>query len=106
MATDLLTKVETKDGNFIVLTKTKYLFFLDLPRSSVMPYGGPQFVATPGFQIHYTTSDPAVLREWHEMLVAMLHKGLFMFLSEATRVGYFPYPDDKKHLEQYVKRFV
>jgi hypothetical protein len=106
MATDLLTKVETEDGEFMVLTKTKYLAFFDVPRSSVMPYRTAKFVATPGFQVRYSTSDPAVLREWHEMLAALLRKGLFTFLLDGTRVGYFPYPDDKKHLEQYVKSFI
>jgi hypothetical protein len=106
MATDLLSKVETEDGEFVVLTKTKYLVVFDVPRSSVMPYHTAKFAATPGFQVRYSTSDPTVLREWHEMLVALIQKGLFMVLSDGARVGYFPYPDDKKHLEQYVKSFV
>jgi hypothetical protein len=106
MATDLLTKVETEDGEFMVLTKTKSLFFFSAPRSSVMPFRGAKFVATPGFQIQYTTCESAALQEWHEMLVSLIEKGLFMFLFESTRVGYFPYPDDKKHLEQFVRNFV
>jgi len=104
--TNLLTKVESEDGEFMVLTKTKYLVFLDIPRSSVMPYHTAKFAGLPGFAVRYNTSDAAVMREWHEMLVSLLRKGLFTFLCDGVRVGYFPYPDDKKHLEQYVKGFV
>lgn len=106
MKTDLLTKVETKDGMFIVLTKTRYITLFTMPRSSVMPFDVAQFVSTPGFQIRYNTSDFAILSEWHELLCAMLRKGLFQVMTDETRAGYFPYPEDKKRLAQFVKRFV
>lgn len=106
MATNLLSKVEAEDGTFIVLTKSRHIGIFAMPHSSVMPYEVKNFVVAPGFQIHYTTSDSKVLAEWHDMLTSMIGKGLFDALSQATRVGYFPYPEDKKHLEKYVKRFV
>jgi hypothetical protein len=106
MNTDLLTKVETEDGTFMVLTKTRYFFFFSMPRSSVMPFDAPNFSSTPGFQIQYNTSDSVVLVEWHELLCAMLHKGLFQFMADGSRVSYFPYPENKKQLKQYVKRFI
>ena len=106
MATDYLDKIETDEGAFMVLTKIRYLGFLKMPRSSVMPFKTAQFAATPGFQIHYSTSDPQVLHEWHKMIVALVRKGLFQAMAEGARVGWFPYPDDKKHLEQFVKRFI
>ena len=62
----LLTKVETTDGEFMVLTKRKYLFFFDIPRSSVMPYRTTKFIAIGGLQIQFNTPDPGVMREWHE----------------------------------------
>jgi hypothetical protein len=106
MATDHLTKIETDEGDFIVLTKIRYLGFLKMPRSSVMPFKTAQFLAIPGFQIHYNTSDPNILREWHEMIVALVQKGFFQALADGARVGRFPYPDDMKHLQRFVKRFV
>lgn len=106
MNTDLLTKVETEDGAFMVLTKTRYAFFFSMPHSSVMPFDAAKFSSTPGFQIQYNTSDSVVLVEWHELLCEMLHKGLFQFMVDGSRVSYFPYPEDKKQLEQYVKRFL
>lgn len=106
MNINLLTKVETEDGTFMVLTKTRYFFFFSMPRSSVMPFDAANFSSTPGFQIHYNTADAIVLVEWHELLCEMLRKGLFQFMADGSRVSYFPYPDDKKKLEQYVKRFL
>jgi hypothetical protein len=106
MVTNLISKVEAEDGTFIVVTKSRYLGFFAMPHSSIMPYDVKKFVVAPGFQIHYTTSDPKVLAKWHNMLTSMIGKGLFEALSDGTHVGYFPYPEDKKHLEKYVKRFV
>ena len=106
MSADLLTKVETEDGTFMVLTKQRYLVLFNMPRSSVMPFEAKKFVATPGLQIQYNTSDSAVLREWHDMLCAMVRNGLFHLLSNGARAGFFPYPEDKKQLAQYVKRFI
>ena len=103
---DLLTKIETANGTFMVLTKTRYLFFFNMPRSSVMPQGAAQFVATPGFQVHYNTVDARVLSEWHNLLCGMLRQGLFYSLSQTTRFGSFPYTEENKHLAKYVKRFL
>lgn len=106
MSNDLLTKVETENGTFMVLTKVRYLFFFHMPRSSVMPYNTAQYVSTPGFQVQYNTVDPRVLSEWHNLLCGMLRQNLFQSLSESVQFGPFPYPEDKKHLAQYVKRFL
>jgi hypothetical protein len=106
MSNDLLTKIETEHGTFMVLTKMRYLLFFHMPRSSVMPYHTAQFVATPGFQVHYNITDPKVLGEWHNLLCGMLSQGLFQSLSEFVRGGSFPYPEGKRHLAQYVKRFI
>jgi hypothetical protein len=105
MATDHLDKVETDEGAFIVLTTIRYLGFLKMPRSSVMPFKTAQFLRTPGFRIRYRTSDPHVLHEWHQMIVALVRQGLFQAMADGARVGWFPYPDDKKHLRQFVKPF-
>ena len=106
MSAELNSKITTDDGDFIVFTKTSYLFFMSLPRSSVMPFRTGDFVSTPGFQVQYNTSDPRILAEWHEMLCGQIAKGLFRFLSDSVRVGLFKYPEGKEHLQQHVKRFV
>ena len=84
----------------------RYLFFLSMPHTSVTPYKATKFISTPGFMVRYNTSNPEILNEWHEVIVSLVGKGLFISLSESTRLGYFPYPEDKKHLQQYVKRFL
>ena len=89
-----------------MFTKTSYLFFMSCPRSSVMPFRTADFASSPGFQIHYNTSDPSVLADWHEMLCSLIAKGLFRFLSDNARVGHFPYPGGKEHLKRHVKNFV
>ena len=106
LATGYLDKIETDEGTFTVTTKMRYLGFLKMPHSSVTPVKTSQSVATSGFQIHYSTSDPQVLHEWHEMIVALIRMGFFQPISEGVRVGWFSYPDDKKHLQRFVKRFM
>lgn len=105
MSAELNSKITTTDGDFIVFTKTSKMLFMSVPRSSIMPFSVGDFASTPGFQVQYTTSDPRVLAEWHEMLCRQIEKGLFRFLCDSTRVGSFKYPEGKEHLRQYVKRF-
>ena len=105
MATKFFDEIETNKGMFMVLTKIRYLVFFKMPRSSVMPFKVADFVAV-RFQIQYTTSDPKVLWEWHEMIVGLLRQGRFQEMAEGTHVGWFPYPDHKEHLQQFVKRFI
>jgi hypothetical protein len=106
MGTELLSKVSSDDRDFMVITKTTYLVLLFLPRSSVTPYRIGSFAAAPGFQVHYNTTDSRILAEWHEMLCGLITTGLFDFLCESVRTGYFPYPEGKEHLQQHVKRFL
>lgn len=106
MDTELLSKVESGDDTIMVLTKIRYLLFFHVPRSSVMPFKVTEFVVGHKFQVQYNTSDLEVLNEWHQLLCSMVSNGMFKFLSDSVRVGYFPYPEDKKHLAEYVKRFV
>jgi hypothetical protein len=105
MKTDLLTKVDVEGDSFFVLIKAKYLIFLSMPRTSVMPSKATKFVSSPGFQVRYNTSNREIMEEWHEMIVSLIRSGRFKALTECTRYGFFPYPDEKKYLRQYVKRF-
>lgn len=106
MSTSLNSKIVSDGSEFIVYTKTTNLLLLRHSRSSVMPFRVKGFVATPGFQVRYNTTDPLILTEWHEMLCSLIADGLFEFLAESAHVGYFPYPESKEHLKQYVKGFI
>ncbi|MEO6975741.1 MAG: hypothetical protein ABI144_07680 [Gallionella sp.] len=106
MAANYFSKVETDEGTYMVLTKIRYLGFLKMPRSTVMPFKTAEFIAAPGFRIRYKTSDPEILREWHKMIVALIKNGFFRAMDDGAHIGCFPYPDDKKHLQQFVKKFI
>ena len=106
MSVDLLTKVETENGTFVVLTKTRHLVLFNTPHSSVVPLEARKFVAKPRFQVRYNTPKTAVLSEWHEMLCVIVRNGLLRLLRERARLGFFPYPEDKKHLARYVKKIM
>jgi|SRR5579863_5189983 len=106
MGTNLLTKVETPEGQAIVLTKTRHMFLLKLPRSNVMPFNAGTFVNQPGFQVRYNTSDPAKLQELHDTMVFMVSSVGWTVLSNLARIGAIPYPPDKAHLGQCVKSLV
>jgi hypothetical protein len=89
-----------------VFTKATNLLFFSIARSSVTPFTVKDFAATPWFQIRYSTTDSRILAEWHEMLCELVGKGLFRFLCDGARVGYFPYPEGKEHLQQHVRFFL
>lgn len=100
-----LTRLHTPDGDAIVITKVKYLLLFRVPRTSVMPYGVLKFVASPGAQIRYTTSNRALLHQLHEAIAsAVMRTGLRAFY-EATRQGILPIAEGGD-LTQYVKRIV
>jgi hypothetical protein len=99
----LLSKIETSEGPAIVMTKTKYMFLLSMPRTSVMPFDAGAFASQPGFQVRYNTSDPAKLHELHETMVFMVSSVGLTVLARLARVGAVPYPPEKSHLQKYVK---
>jgi hypothetical protein len=101
----LLDKVHTLDGDVIVTTKTKFLYFFNRPHTSVMPYGFSEFGRKLGFQARYNTSDPAILAELHEFYVLCVAAGGFQALMGGAKLGIVDFPDDKKHLVQYVIGF-
>jgi hypothetical protein len=71
----LLTKVETIEGDVMVLTKTRYLFFLGIPRTSVMPWRAGELPSL-GIQFQWTTNNPGALESLHNSLVQVLREGL------------------------------
>lgn len=106
VGTELNSRITSDEGEFIVFTKASNLLFFFAARTSVMPFKVKDFAAEPGFQVRYNTTDSRVLAEWHEMLCDLIAQGLFAFLCDSARVGYFPYPDGKEHPSQHVKRFI
>ena len=102
METDFLSKVETPEGKAIVLTKTRYMLLLNMPRTSVMPFNAGTFVHQPGFQVRYNTSDPTKLQELHDTMAFIVSSVGWSALSRLAGLGALPYPPDKSHLQQCV----
>ena len=104
MAT-LLDKVPTPQGEFMVITKTRFLFFFDRPRTSVMPMGLREFGRRLGFQARYRTSDPSILAELHSFFVVCVAAGGFEPLLLAAKMGLIDFPPGQEHLKDYVIGF-
>jgi hypothetical protein len=103
--TTLTDRVPTPDGDIIVTTKTRFLFFLHRRHTSVMPFGLSEFGRQLGFQVHYNTSDPDVLAELHEFYVCCVAAGGFKALRIGAKMGAVDFIEDKKHLTKYVRGF-
>jgi len=117
----LFAKVETHEGDVMVLTKTHYLLFLNMPRTSVMPAQAGK-LGSRGVQFHWTTSDPTVLEGLHNSVVQTLRGGVA--LSELRGIADFglklmslgpglpfipedaPLPTTLKQIGPYVKRVI
>jgi hypothetical protein len=65
--------VETSEGIAHVLTKTRYLGIIPMPRTSVMPHSGSQ-LGRLGTAITWTTSDAATLRTLHSRMVELVRE--------------------------------
>jgi hypothetical protein len=68
MEGDFWMVVDTPDEEVTILTKTKYLLFCVLPRTSIIPCRGINL----GFQDRYNTSAGETLRELHDAMVLMV----------------------------------
>lgn len=115
----LSAKVETREGDVMVLTKTRYLLFFSLPRTSVMPWRARELGAI-GVQFHWTTGDPNTLEGLHNSIVQTLREGVSLpELRGITDIGRklrslgpdvpfipadAPLPDSLKQISSYVKR--
>jgi len=101
----LTDRIPTLKGDIIVMTKTRFLHFFKRPHTSVMRFGLSEFGRKLGFQVRYNTSDPDVLAELHEFYVLCVAAGGFEALMIGAKMGIVDFPDDKKHLAQYVIGF-
>jgi hypothetical protein len=100
--------VETSEGIVHVLTKTRYLWILPIPRTSVMPHSGSQ-LGRLGTMIKWITNDPATLHRLHSRVIELVREfgvsGIRDIANSARmsdRVA-FPMPDD---VLRYIKSFV
>lgn len=100
-----LDNVPTPQGEVIVITKTRFLFFFQRPRTSVMPMGFSEFGRRIGFQARYNTSDPRVLAEFHEFFVGMVAAGGFEPLLLGAKIGFIDFPPELEHLRSYIIGF-
>jgi hypothetical protein len=114
----LLDKIETPEGSVIVITKTRYLWIVPLPRTSVMPWRATQLVDR-GIQFHWNSSKHDTLQFLHNSLLQTLREGLG--LSDLRRIADLgrqlmsigpgvpfippdaPLPDSLKQVSPYVK---
>lgn len=69
-----LNNLQTDEGGIQVLTKSRYLLFISMPRTSVMPTSVTEFLKHPGTMIKWNTSDPATLAQLHEAIVIIAKK--------------------------------
>jgi len=76
----LFTAINTSEGLVHVVTKTRWLWVLPMPHTSVMPHG-PADLKRLGSFIKWSTTDAAVLATLHNAIVALVKEtgasGLF-----------------------------
>jgi hypothetical protein len=63
--------VDTSEGIAHVLTKTRYLGIIPLPRTSIMPNGGSE-LGRLGTAITWATNDAGILRTLHKRVVELV----------------------------------
>src|SRR5262249_41378234 len=104
MAT-LLDKVPTPRGEIMIITKTRWLFLLTKPRTSVMPMGFSDFGRRLGFKAVYRTSDQVILRQFHDFWVAVVAVGGFEAYLMGAKMGLVDFPPEFQHLRAYILGF-
>jgi hypothetical protein len=94
----LLDRVLTPQGEIIIITKDRFLFFFNKPRTSVMPIGFSDFGRQAGFQARYNTSDPEILQEFHEFWVYSVTAKGFESLFASVKAGNVNFAPDHENL--------
>ena len=87
--------LDTSEGLAHVLTKTRWLGFVSMPQTSVMPHNATD-LRRMGTLIKWTTIDPAVLTTLHDAIV--------LLVGEAGISGVFDIANCVKMTEQVVGR--
>ena len=104
-----------------MLTKTRYLLFISMPRTSVLPSRVAE-LSSRGVQFHWTTSDSNVLENLHNSIVQALREGVGLsdlrgiadigrnLMSIGPDVPFIPadapLPECLKRISSYVKRVI
>lgn len=101
----LRDRVETPQGNVLVITKTRFYLFFQRPRTYVLPEGFSEFGRQRGFQARYNTVDPQILAEFHGFFVARVAAGHFSALLEGAKTGFMEYLPGFEHLKNYLIGF-
>ena len=95
--------IQVDNDQFNVSTMTKS-FFATNPRSSVIPaLLNGSMTAQRGFQIHYSTSDEAMLRAFHEALCVAVKSGNYAAMLASVRSNQVP--SDISQLAEFVTGF-
>ena len=63
--------LETSEGQVQVLTKTRWMGFIPMPHTSVVPHSAADLKHSGTF-IKWTTKDPAVLATLHDAIVRLV----------------------------------
>ena len=117
----ILDRIETSEGTVIVITKTRYLWIVPLPRTSVMPWLAKQLVDR-GVQFHWNTRKSDDLTFLHNSLLQVLREGLNLselrvitdlgreLMSIGPDVPFIPpdapLPANLKAISRYIKRVI
>lgn len=101
----LSDEVTTLQGDVMIITETRYCFFFNRPRTSVMPVGLSRFAMKLGFQARYRTSDPTILADFHDFFVECVAAGGFEALMLGAKNGLIDFPPWKEHLRGYITGF-
>lgn len=65
--------IDTNEGQVHVLTKTRWMGFVPMPHTSVMPHNATDLKRLGTF-IKWTTKDPAMLATLHEAIVRLVEE--------------------------------
>lgn len=95
--------IQVDNNQFTVSTMTKS-FFASNPRSSVIPvFLNGSMTSQRGFQIHYSTSDKAMLRAFHDALCIAVRSGNYATMLASVRSNQVP--SDISQLAEFVTGF-
>jgi hypothetical protein len=118
MSTTFLTRVQTREGEVLVITKTRYLLVFSVPRTSIMPWRVEK-LARSGVQFQWSTKDRNLLERLHNQVIEVLREVSLTDLRGIADIGIrlssiglpfiptdAPLPDSLKQICAYLKRAI
>jgi hypothetical protein len=92
------TIAETVEGHAQIMTKSRWMYVVPMPHTSIMPYPcSASDLKRLGTFIKWTTDDPAVLAKLHDSIVSLV--------QEVGITGMVEIANNAKMTEQIWKRF-